>query len=49
MPLCVDCGKTLLEKEYIFCNGCIERQKNNPKIQKLLKESVRLRRLNENK
>lgn len=38
---CVNCGKRIPSFE-IICEECIEKDRKNPKLQKLIKESVKL-------
>jgi len=39
---CIECGKFISKSEEIFCKRCIEKQKNNSKLQRLLKGSILL-------
>jgi len=40
---CIECGKFLSKKEEVLCKRCIERQKENRKLQILFRKSVRVR------
>ena len=40
---CIDCGRPLIIGDDVFCKRCLILQKNNPKLQKLLRESKPLR------